>query len=77
MDGVDLQFTDEAIREIARQAHQRGSGARGLRSVVEQIMIPINYRIGQIKPRGKLLIDKKTVAAEGKADLDEVLATSN
>jgi ATP-dependent Clp protease ATP-binding subunit ClpX len=76
MDGVDLQFTDDAVREIARQAHKRGSGARGLRSVVEQVMIPINYRIKTIKPLKKLTIDKETIAAEGKADVDKLIARS-
>jgi ATP-dependent Clp protease ATP-binding subunit ClpX len=76
MDGIDLQFTDSAIRAIAKGAHKRGSGARGLRSVVEQIMIPINYRIAQIKPLGKLTIDEETVAAEGKADVSRLIEKS-
>jgi ATP-dependent Clp protease ATP-binding subunit ClpX len=76
MDGVDLQFTDDAVREIARQAHKRGSGARGLRSVVEQVMIPINYRIKTIKPLKKLTIDKETIAAEGKTDVEKLIARS-
>jgi ATP-dependent Clp protease ATP-binding subunit ClpX len=76
MDGVDLQFTDGAIREIAKQAHTRGSGARGLRSVVEQIMIPINYRIGDIKAMKKLTIDEETIRAAGKADVTALLARS-
>jgi len=74
MDGVDLQFTDSAVRAIARKAHARGSGARGLRSVVEQIMIPINFRIADIKPVGKLTIDEKVVEAEGKADVSQMIA---
>jgi ATP-dependent Clp protease ATP-binding subunit ClpX len=73
MDGVDLQFTDDAIRAIAKAAHKRGSGARGLRSVVEQVMIPINYRIGEIKPIGHLLIDEATILGEGKADVGELI----
>ena len=73
MDGVDLEFTDGAVREVARQAHTRGSGARGLRSVVEQIMIPINYRIKQIKPLKKFVVDEKIVAAEGKADITKLI----
>ena len=36
--GADLQFTEGAIREIARIAHERGTGARGLRSLVEQVL---------------------------------------
>ena len=74
MDGIDLQFTDGAVRAIARLAHKRGSGARGLRSVIEQIMIPINYRIKEIKAVGKLTIDEKVVEAGGKADVGEMIA---
>ena len=73
MDGVDLQFTDGALREIAKQAHTRGSGARGLRSVVEQVMIPINYRIGEIKSAGKLTVDEEVIAAKGKADISRLI----
>jgi ATP-dependent Clp protease ATP-binding subunit ClpX len=74
MDGVDLEFTDGAVRAIARLAHKRGSGARGLRSVVEQIMIPINYRIKEVKAARKLTIDEKVVEAGGKADVGEMIA---
>jgi ATP-dependent Clp protease ATP-binding subunit ClpX len=74
MDGIDLQFTDGAVRAIARLAHKRGSGARGLRSVIEQIMIPINYRIKEIKAVGRLTIDEKVVEAGGKADVAELIA---
>jgi ATP-dependent Clp protease ATP-binding subunit ClpX len=74
MDGVDLQFTEKATRAIARLAHKRGSGARGLRSIVEQIMIPINYRISQIKPKGRLVVDEDVVNAEGAADIERMLA---
>ena len=74
MDGVDLQFTDSAVRAIARKAHARGSGARSLRSVMEQIMIPINFRIADIKPVGKLTIDENVVEAEGKADVGQMIA---
>ena len=43
--GVDLVFTDAAIKEIARVALQRGSGARGLRSVVEEVLEPVLFEI--------------------------------
>ncbi len=43
MDGVDLSFTDTALAEIARIAHKRGTGARGLRSILERVMLEIMY----------------------------------
>jgi ATP-dependent Clp protease ATP-binding subunit ClpX len=43
MDDVNLEFTDEAVREIAKKAIKLGTGARGLRSVVESFMTNIMY----------------------------------
>ena len=40
---ADLEFTEGAIREIARIAHERGTGARGLRAVVERILEPVLF----------------------------------
>jgi len=45
MDGVDLVFTDEALRAIAREAMGRHTGARGLRTIIEEIMLNIMYEI--------------------------------
>ena len=45
MDNVELEFTDEALRAIARKTLERKSGARGLRSVMEQLLIPLMYKV--------------------------------
>lgn len=45
MDNVDLDFTDDALRMVARKTIERKSGARGLRSVMENMLIPIMYEI--------------------------------
>jgi ATP-dependent Clp protease ATP-binding subunit ClpX len=45
MEGANLEFTDEALREIARIAKAKDTGARGLRSVVEQVMFDIMYEL--------------------------------
>ena len=45
MDGIELTFTDEALEEIARETLQRNSGARGLRSVLEKLLIPVMYDV--------------------------------
>ena len=45
IDGVKLSFTDEAIREIAHQAAARKTGARGLRSIMESVMMDVMYDI--------------------------------
>jgi ATP-dependent Clp protease ATP-binding subunit ClpX len=43
--GVDLEFNDEAIEEIAQQAHVKGIGARALRTVVEEFMTDIHFHL--------------------------------
>ncbi|AEB12167.1 ATP-dependent Clp protease ATP-binding subunit ClpX [Marinithermus hydrothermalis] len=43
MEGVRLEFTEEALREIARRAMKRGTGARGLRAVIEKAMVELMY----------------------------------
>ena len=45
MDNVDLEFTDEALHAMAKKAIERKSGARGLRSVFENVLIPVMYTI--------------------------------
>ncbi|QDU88333.1 ATP-dependent Clp protease ATP-binding subunit ClpX [Pirellulimonas nuda] len=43
MEEADLRFTDEALRAIARKAHERETGARGLRSIIETVMLDIMF----------------------------------
>ena len=45
MEGVDLSFTDSALREMARIAIQKGTGARGLRAILEHIMLDLMYDV--------------------------------
>lgn len=45
MDNIELEFKDEALEEIARLAIQRNVGARGLRAIVEEVMLDIMYEV--------------------------------
>ncbi|MHA2789575.1 ATP-dependent Clp protease ATP-binding subunit ClpX [Corynebacterium sp. S7] len=45
MDDAQLTFTDEALSEIADKASERGTGARGLRAIMEEILVPIMYEL--------------------------------
>ena len=45
LDGVKLSFEDEAVEAIAKQAFERKTGARGLRSIMEKVMMDVMYRI--------------------------------
>ena len=65
MDGVKLEFTEEAIREVAHLAVERKTGARGLRSIMEEVMMDIMYEIPSDPTIGictvtKDMIDKKS-----------------
>jgi ATP-dependent Clp protease ATP-binding subunit ClpX len=61
MDGVELEFTEEAIREVAREAIERKTGARGLRAIIEEIMLDIMYEIPQKKGVKKVIVDEDVV----------------
>ena len=63
MDNVDLVFTDEALLAIARKTIERKTGARGLRSVMEDLLIPIMYAVPSDPTIIRVTIDKDT--AEG------------
>ena len=61
MDGVDITFTDDAISKIARRAIERGTGARGLRSIMEEIMLPIMYEIPSMETLKSVTITAETL----------------
>ena len=64
MEGGELEFSPGALREIARIARERGTGARGLRSVVEDLMRDILFEISEDSIRGKkTIIDESLVKA--------------
>ena len=45
IDGVELEFTDDALEAIADQALLRGTGARGLRAIMEEVLLPIMFDV--------------------------------
>ena len=61
MDGVKLTFEDEAIRLIAREALQRNSGARGLRSILEKLMRSVMYEAPSFDGSATCYITKDVV----------------
>ncbi len=64
LDGVMLEFEEEALREIARQAIERETGARGLRSIIEGFMTDIMFDIPSDKTIEKCIITKEVVAGK-------------
>jgi ATP-dependent Clp protease ATP-binding subunit ClpX len=69
MENVDLEFDKEALRMIAKKAIERKTGARGLRSIIEEIMLDIMYEIPSRDDVEKCLINKETVAKKGEPTL--------
>jgi ATP-dependent Clp protease ATP-binding subunit ClpX len=69
MDGVNLEFDDEAIKEIAAQAHKQKTGARGLRAIIENIMLDVMYRVPEEKDTYKCIITKDVVTANADATI--------
>ena len=61
MDNVELDITDEALHAIARKTIERKTGARGLRSVMENILMPIMYDVPNDPTIIRVTIDEDTV----------------
>lgn len=61
LDGIELEFTDAAIREIAQRAIELKTGARGLRNIMEERLMDIMYRAPQDKNTKKIVLDKENV----------------
>ncbi len=61
MDGVELEFTAMALDAIADQAILRGTGARGLRAIIEEVLLPVMYDIPSRDDVAKVVITEQTV----------------
>jgi ATP-dependent Clp protease ATP-binding subunit ClpX len=59
MEGAELVFDDGALREIARKAKARDTGARGLRSIVEEIMLDVMYELPDLEAKGKHVVTEE------------------
>ncbi len=64
IDGVDLEFTPDALKEIANIAIQQKTGARGLRAIMEKKMLDIMYEIPEIGNVKECLISKDVILGE-------------
>ncbi len=61
MDGVELQFTDDALEAIADQALLRGTGARGLRAIMEEVLLNTMYELPSRTDVAQVVIDEHVV----------------
>ena len=68
MDGVELDYEQEAVNLIAQKAIKRKTGARALKSIVEELMLDIMYDIPSDSSIKKFTITKEMVEAEAEKD---------
>ena len=64
MEGVEIQFRDDALRAIARKAQERKTGARGLRSIMEAVLLDTMYKIPSLERVSKVIIDAAVIQGE-------------
>lgn len=64
MDGVRLTFEEGALQEIARQALARETGARGLRSIMESLLMPIMFDLPEDENTGEVIVTEGTAKGE-------------
>ncbi len=69
LDNVDLVFKEDAIKEIAHMAYTQKTGARGLRSIVEDLMTDLMFDVPSMKNIRKIEIDKETVLKNKKPEI--------
>lgn len=64
MEGVEIQFRDDALRAVARKAKERKTGARGLRSIMEAVLLDTMYKIPSLEAVSKVIIDEAVIHGE-------------
>ncbi|HQG40542.1 MAG TPA: ATP-dependent Clp protease ATP-binding subunit ClpX, partial [Spirochaetales bacterium] len=75
LDNADLEFTDDAIDAIVQKAIDQKTGARGLRAIVEKILIDVMFEIPHSEEKKRIIVNADTVM-ENKAPLVETVKKS-
>ncbi len=66
MEGVELEFREDALAAIAKRALARRTGARGLRSIIEHALLDTMYDLPSLKGVSKVVVDNNLINGEGK-----------
>jgi len=66
MEGVEIEFREESLRAVARRAMQRKTGARGLRTILENVLLDIMYDLPGMRNVQKVVIDEDVIQGESK-----------
>lgn len=77
IDDVDLQFEKTAIEEIADEAIRQKTGARGLRTIVEKILMDVMFKIPDIKGKKQFTVTKDVVLQKKSVELDKLIVQLN
>lgn len=64
MEDVELEFREDALRAIAKKAMDRKTGARGLRSIVESVLLDTMYELPSMENVSKIVVDETTIKGE-------------
>lgn len=80
MEGCEIEFREEALRAIARKAMVRKTGARGLRTIMEHVLLDTMYDLPSMENVSKVVVDENVIAGEAKPymifDAPEAIAAS-
>ena len=68
MDNVEIEFDDSALKAVAEKSIERKTGARGLRSIMEEIMTDIMYEIPSRKEIKKVIITEKCITEKAEPE---------
>lgn len=74
LDNVDLEFTDDAIFEVAKRAIELKTGARGLRTILENLLIDSMYDLPSESDVAKVVVDLETVKGNKKPEIVKKIA---
>ena len=77
MDGVELEFEEDALESVAEQAYERKTGARGLRSIMEKSMMNVMYDIPSDDSIKKCLVTKEAVENGGNPEVVKLIKKKN
>jgi ATP-dependent Clp protease ATP-binding subunit ClpX len=64
LDGVELEFTTDAVEAVADKAMERGTGARGLRAIIEEVLLHVMYDVPSRGDIGKVVVTREVVDGE-------------
>ena len=80
MEGSEIEFRDDALRAVARKAMDRKTGARGLRTILEQVLLDTMYDLPSMENVRKVVIDENVIVGDAKPymiiDAQDAIAAS-